>query len=129
MKFHADTDGEFNRITACGADFVSVNAVEYRGSLVVFKDRIVADWPVARMEDLTLEHARAILESSPQIVLLGTGGRPAPPHGEWVRAFAEAGVGFETMTTRAACRTFNIVAGEGRDVAAAMIVGPGADPG
>lgn len=127
MKFHSDSDTDFNRITACDGNSVKVNAVEYRRSLVVFRNHIVADWPVADMGEFTPEHAREILARSPQIVLLGTGAAPAAPRGEWVRAFVDAGVGFETMTTLAACRTFNIVAGEGREVAAALIVAPGED--
>jgi uncharacterized protein len=39
-----------------------------------------------------------------------------------LRPLIEAGVGLETMNTPAACRTYNILMGEGRRVLAAMFL-------
>ena len=58
-----------------------------------------------------------------EVVVLGTGSAQRFPAKELARALAATGVGVEVMDTRAACRTYNILASEGRKVAAAVLVG------
>ncbi len=123
MKFHTDDDGGFNRITAYGESSIAVNSICYRKSLVVLQNHIIEDWPVCSVKELRSEHMRPVLSHSPQIVILGTGPQPVMCHGEWMRALVEASVGFEIMSTAAACRTYNIVAAEGRAVALAVVIG------
>jgi uncharacterized protein len=55
------------------------------------------------------------------VLLLGTGTKQVFPAPDVRRAFADAGVGLEAMTTGAACRTYNILLAEGRMVGAALI--------
>lgn len=57
----------------------------------------------------------------PDMVLLGTGARLTHPAAEVRKAFREAGVGLEVVDTATACRTYNLLAGEGRKVGAALI--------
>jgi uncharacterized protein len=59
----------------------------------------------------------------PEVVVLGTGAAQRFPPPELARALAATGVGVEVMDTRAACRTYNILASEGRKVAAAVLIG------
>jgi len=55
-------------------------------------------------------------------VLFGSGSALRFPHPHLIRALTEARVGLEAMDTPAACRTFNILAAEGRGVVAALLV-------
>jgi len=55
-------------------------------------------------------------------VLFGAGSAIRFPHPRLVRALTEARIGVEAMDTPAACRTFNILAAEGRGVVAALLV-------
>ena len=64
-----------------------------------------------------------IAELKPEIVILGTGSRQRFPGPELGRALAACGAGVEIMDTRAPCRTYNILASEGRKVAAAVLIG------
>jgi uncharacterized protein len=64
---------------------------------------------------------RRLLDFSPELVLLGTGPRQRFPRPALLRPLIEARVGFEVMDLQAACRTFNILVGEGRRVAAALL--------
>jgi uncharacterized protein len=57
----------------------------------------------------------------PEIVILGTGASQRFPRPELSRALAASGVGVEVMDSRAACRTYNVLATEGRRVAAAIL--------
>ena len=56
------------------------------------------------------------------IILLGTGSRLRFPSGALLRPFANAGIGLDVMDLQAACRTYNILAGEGRNVIAALLL-------
>ena len=62
-----------------------------------------------------------MLSLGTEIVLLGTGKRLRFPAGPLMRPFAPAGIGLEVMDLQAACRTYNILAAEGRHVAAALL--------
>ena len=68
-----------------------------------------------------------ILAGLAAFLLLGTGAIQIFPDPAIRAAFAAAGVGIEAMDTGAACRTYNILAAEGRHVVAALLVEPPAD--
>ena len=74
-------------------------------------------------ESLSVADFAAFLEGSdkPDMVLLGTGERLAHPPADIRKAFREARVGLEVLDTATACRTYNLLAGEGRKVGAALI--------
>ena len=63
-----------------------------------------------------------LLELKPAIVLLGTGAAQRFPMPALARRLTTAQVGLEVMDTAAACRTYNILAAEGRRVAAALLM-------
>ena len=79
-------------------------------------------WNCARFEDLTEEHFTQLAASQPELVIFGSGARLrfAPP--AFMRALMQKRIGIETMDTLAACRTYNILAGEGRRVIAALLI-------
>jgi uncharacterized protein len=82
------------------------------------------DWNCTRFADLTAEHFAQLAQSRPELVIFGSGTRLrfAPP--ALLRALMENRIGIETMDTLAACRTYNILAGEGRQVLAALLIEP-----
>lgn len=122
MKFHlADTAG-MNLFTGYDRDYVAVNHRQFRTSLIVLPERIIEEWPPKDYAALEAGHFEVLLELAPEIVLLGTGDRLCFPHPRLTQALTSAGIGFEVMDTPAACRTFNILASEGRKVAAALLI-------
>ena len=121
MQFTIQTSGD-NLVRSCAAGELRVREHVIRSSVILTASRIVFDWPPRAIEDLRIAHLEAVLELQPEIVLLGTGELqvfPAPDIGATVH---KAGIGFEVMNTRAACRTYNVLVQEGRHVAAALIV-------
>ena len=122
MKIERDQPGGRNTFTGYGEGYVEVGGKRYHESLVVSADRIVAAWPAKSVDELSADHMAAIVELSPEIVLLGTGPvfHFAPP--ALLAPLYKAGVGVEVMDTPAACRTYNILLGEGRNVVAALIL-------
>ena len=79
-------------------------------------------WHCVRFEDLTEEHFTRLVATLPELVIFGSGARLrfAPP--AFMRCLMEKRIGIETMDTLAACRTYNVLAGEGRQVIAALLI-------
>lgn len=122
MKFHADSaSGQF-RITAYGNGYVRVNEEEITVSCIVTPARLIRDWIPQSHTDLRPAHMEPVLRLEPEIVLLGTGPSQHFPAPEVFSEMLQRGIGMEVMSTSAACRTYNILLSEGRDVAAALIV-------
>ena len=121
MKFHLTT-GEGNVFTGHGAGFVRLGVVEYRDNLIVTPERIVAGWAPGGFDQLSEADFNSLAALEPEVALLGTGATLRFPHPRLARALVDAGIGLEVMDTPAACRTFNILAAEGRKVAAALFL-------
>ena len=120
MKFHLSTPNG-NVITGLGPGWVRVGAQEHRSGILVTPD-IVAEWGASGFDALTEADFAELLAHAPEIVLFGTGAVLRFPHPRLTQALAAARVGVEVMDTPAACRTYNILAAEGRKVVAALIV-------
>ena len=122
MKIEREQGAGRNLFTGYGEGWVEVNRTRYSASVVVSGDRVVADWPIASVAELSADHLAAILELRPEILLFGTGRTFTFPDRAKLAPLYNAGLGVEIMDTPAACRTFNILLGEGRNVVAALVV-------
>ncbi|WP_028535837.1 Mth938-like domain-containing protein [Paludibacterium yongneupense] len=120
MKMHQDLNQGRNQFTGYGEGHVLINRERYEGSLIVTADEI-ASWDVASFEDLSTDDFARLLDWRPEVVLLGTGERQRFAHPRLSAALAAAGVGLETMSTQAVCRTFNILVAEDRRALAALL--------
>ena len=121
MKLHQTPAGDLQLFSGYGAGYVSVNNVRH-GNGVVVTPQTVREWPVAGLEALTAADFAFIDELKPEVVVLGTGASQRFLRADLARALAAIGVGVEVMDTRAACRTYNILASEGRKVVAAVLI-------
>lgn len=121
MKLHLEQPANINAITAYGDGYVQVNQDRHAGSLVVLPQQLIAPWRPQGFADLQAEDFAELAKLPVEIVLLGTGEQLRFPHPRLTRALMEKRIGLETMSTAAACRTYNILMGEGRAVAAALL--------
>ena len=121
MKFHLQAPTQ-NIVTGTGPGWVRVGATEYRDNILLLPDAVVEGWAPEGLDALREGDFAALLQYTPEMVILGTGARQRFLHPRLTQALAAARVGIETMDTRAACRTFNILVAEDRRVAAALIV-------
>jgi uncharacterized protein len=96
--------------------------MSHRGSILMLPSGIHG-WDVAAMEDVSEGSFAPVFATGDEVgfVLFGTGDAQCWPPRAVERRFAEAGIGLECMTTGAAVRTYNVLLGEGRPVAAALI--------
>lgn len=120
MKLHLTRDAGLQLFSGYGAGFVAVNDVRYETGVVV-SPQAVSTWNVSSIEALTAADFGFIGALQPEIVILGTGAAQRFPRPELARALSATGVGIEVMDSRAACRTYNILATEGRKVVAAVL--------
>ena len=120
MKLHLNQSPGINLFTEHGEHFVAINHVRHDTPLIVTPERIVSGWATG-FDALTIDDFAALLSLDPKVVLLGTGRRQRFPAQKLLRPLIEAGVSIEPMDLPAACRTYNILALEGRAVAAALL--------
>ena len=122
MKLHADSPTAFNTVTAYGSGFIEINKVRHSRPVLVMPEQPVESWDVESFDALTPEDFSRLRERAPELVLLGTGERQRFPRPHLTRPLSDAHIGCEAMDSRAACRTYNILMGEGRKVLAALLL-------
>lgn len=121
MKLHPATGQGQQLFSGYGPGYVAVNGVRYERSVLV-SPQTVAEWRIGGFEALAAADFAFIGELKPEIVILGTGTAQRFPPPLLARALAACGAGVEVMDTKAACRTYNILVAEGRNVIAAILV-------
>lgn len=111
-------------IDAFGGGGFRIAGVRHIGSMLILDDA-VRPWPVRSMAEVTPAALQPIIDEVPrgsvEFVLLGTGERQTLPARAIRDGLARVGLGLEFMDTAAACRLYNVLAGEGRRIAAALI--------
>lgn len=123
MKMQPDRLEGANLISRLEATRLWVHQTAFNSSVLVPHRGVAQPWAPARFEDLTEAHFEQVLALKPELVIMGTGARLRFPKPALWRALMTAGIGFEAMDTGAACRTFNVLASEGRAVLAALLLG------
>ncbi len=121
MKLQPD-QSTVQTITAHGPGWVGIQSDRIDHSVIIGSrgQRIV--WPCTRFEDLGPQHFSQLADMDTELVIFGSGARLRFPRPEWLRALIAKRIGIETMDTPAACRTYNILAQEGRDVVVALLL-------
>ena len=109
-------------IRSVTADGIRIGDEVYTQTIGVTVDAVIENWESKRIADLVEDDFAPLLELEPEVIVLGTGASNIFPPRELVFAMARRQIGFESMDTTAAARTFNVLAGEGRQVAAVLHV-------
>ena len=121
MKFQPDTFS-VQSISGYGPGWIGIGNEKITTSVVIGSGGERFAWACERFEALTAEHFAQLAALSPELVIFGSGGRIRFPQGAWIRPLIEKQIGIETMDTQAACRTYNILASEGRKVILALLI-------
>jgi uncharacterized protein len=121
MQFTEDLSSGINVVRAYGNGELRVNEGVYRGAVILSASTLIAEPNIHNLEDLIAVDVSRILALKPELVLLGTGARQIFPAASFGAQFLRAGIGFEVMDTGAACRTFNVLVAEHRQVAALLL--------
>jgi uncharacterized protein len=122
VKLHLERPGGIHLVRGYSDAGIRIDDRLYAESVVVNAETVIEGWPPRTLADATAEDLRQALALHPEVLLIGTGRKQAFPARELLALLHESRVGFEIMDTGAACRTYNVLASEGRNVAAALIV-------
>lgn len=122
MKLHLTTAESQNLITAYSFEYIEINKVRHTRNLIVMAEKLILDWQATNFSSLAEAHFAHILELKPEVVLLGTGEKHQFLHPKIFQSLTTEGIPLECMTTAAACRTYNYLMSEGRNVAAALLI-------
>jgi len=120
MKLQPD---QFNApfVSAYEAGWIAVNGERYHGPLVIHTESGCTPWAVNNFEELTAQSFAPFALLKPELIVFGSGERLRFPQPAWLAPLTQARIGVESMDTAAACRTYNILASEGRRVIAALL--------
>ena len=122
MKFQPDSLAGTNTISRHERGALWVNGVRWEHSVLVPWRGEVLAWPPSAVQALAAPDFDRVLALKPELVIFGSGERLQFVAPALYRSLIESRIGVETMDTAAACRTYNVLASEGRSVVAALIV-------
>ena len=121
MKLQPD-QSDAPSITGHGPGWVGLNGEKITSSVVISSKGQRIDWPASRFEDLGADHFAQLAQLECEVVIFGSGSRIRFPQAGWLKPLMARRIGLETMDTAAACRTYNVLAQEGRNVAVALLL-------
>lgn len=122
MPLILDDNQAAYQIRAYKPGFIKVNDLTYTQSLIVSPTQIITDWNPQAMAELSKEDLQKIIPLQPTLLLIGTGETLSFPPVELYGDLINQGIGVEIMDTSAACRTYNVLTAENRNVVAALII-------
>ena len=122
MHFSRDDAGARTAVRSYTPGQIIIGKTEYSRSVVLTPERVITDWTPQNIEELSVGHFLTLIELKPEVVLLGTGAKQHFPAPDIMASLLSQGIGLEVMDTAAACRTFNVLLSESREVVAALLL-------
>ena len=122
MKFSEDNNAESNYISHYGTGFIQIQNKQVNTSVVISRTALISNWEPNLFSELKTAHCEILFASKPNVIILGTGKQQHFPKRDILRLFAQQQIGVEVMDTASACRTFNILLSEDRNVVAALFM-------
>lgn len=124
MKFTEHRDSNVYAVKNYAPGLVKINDLEFTESCYITQTKCESSWPCCAIESLTQELLDQLLQEKPEVIILGTGEIQTFPEPKLFAYCATQGVGLEVMANDAACRTYNVLTTEDRDVVLALIMQP-----
>jgi uncharacterized protein len=122
LKLQSDPHSGANTITGYGDGYIEITKIPYSHAVLLSSDGEILEWDIKSFEELSSSDFAQMASLKPELIIIGTGKRQRFPRPELLKTLIEAKLGFEIMDSQAACRTYNILVGEGRQVLLALIV-------
>ena len=109
-------------ISAYGPGWVAIGSEKITASVVIGSRGQRFSWAGGSFDTLSAGHFAELADLNTELIIFGSGKQIRFPRPDWIKPLIEKQIGIETMDTQAACRTYNILAGEGRNVAVALLL-------
>ncbi len=121
MKFQPDSI-DVQSISGYGPGWIGVGNEKITASVVLGSRGERFEWNCDQFENLSEAHFAQLAALGTELIIFGSGNQIRFPRPEWIAPLVSRQIGIETMDVHAACRTYNILAGEGRHVAVALLM-------
>ena len=122
MKLQSDPQSNLNTITGYGNGFVEINAIAHSSAILLTPSGDPIPWPVDSFDQVDENHFSQMVALKPELVIIGTGNRQRFPKPALLKPLMQARIGYEIMDSQAACRTYNVLMSEGRQVLLALLL-------
>jgi len=122
MSLTLDENRATYQIRAFRPGYIQVNELQLTCSIIISPNKLITDWQPQSIDELTHDHLQCIIPLKPAVLLIGTGTTMSFPPLEIYGDLINQGIGVEIMDTSAACRTYNALTAEDRNVMAALII-------
>lgn len=122
MQFNLESAKNRKLINNYGPGYIEIGQQRLEMGFFLFESEIIPNWTETDPKQLSVESFEPILQKQPSILVLGTGSKLVFPELSVIAGLFQHQIVLETMTTSAACRTYNVIASEGRSVAAALMM-------
>lgn len=121
MKIHIDDSNTYKIISYSDKSF-QLQDKTVESNLILYKNKIIENWLNGNHKNLTIQHLNEVVSWMPDIIILGTGKKLIFPEQKIIHQINKHNIGFEVMDTGAACRSYNLLANERKNVAACLIL-------
>jgi uncharacterized protein len=122
MKFTEHRDSNVFVIKRYKAGEVIINDKKITSSCFLSQHELVENWDCDDIKKLDIEQLSKLYSLKPEVIILGTGETQVFPNPQFFAHCAQQGTGLEVMSNHAACRTYNILTTEDREVVLALIM-------
>ncbi|WP_319379692.1 Mth938-like domain-containing protein [Thiomicrorhabdus sp.] len=123
MKFSEHRDSNINTVKQYSPGRVKVNDRVLERSCFITQTEIEADWACPTIDALDEATLNVLLQQNPEVIILGTGDTQIFPEPKLFAYCTRKGIGLEVMANDAACRTYNVITTEDREILLALILG------
>ena len=120
MQFDLATPRHRHTITGYGDGYVQIHQTRYPHPILLQDEREVINWTSPATGLIDVSQLDLLVDLNTRCIILGTGSHLIWADTTLTQKLAIKGIGLETMNTPAACRTYNILVGENRSVAAIL---------
>lgn len=114
--------GEGNQIKSYDAGSLTIGETQYHETLIVSQDSITPLPDCRQISDIDQSLLQSLISKDFDIILLGSGEDTAFLDPALIAFCSQHRVGVECMPTRSACRTYNLLAADHRQVIAILII-------
>ena len=126
MKFSLEILSDVNQIHSYDNDHVVIRQkqthelVRLESSLIVTPSQVIMDWQISDINGLSVDDIQYLTSLNPEIIILSDrlDFHQLPP--KIAAEFSRLAIGVEYMSLGAACRTYNLLLAEGRQVVLAI---------
>lgn len=112
---------EQHAVQAYSDNKIQINSIIYENSLIVSKKEIISDLTINNIQQIDEQYLNLLLQFKPEIIIIGHNELGKFPSLTIISQLSQMGIGLESMSIGAACRTYNVLLGEHREVVAGFI--------